>query len=51
MATIVSMGSLYFNGQAQVVGVSYNGETISFEDTVPVCIYEDLKICIEEILL
>ena len=23
----------------------------SFEDTVPVCIYEDLKICIEEILL
>lgn len=35
MATIVSMGSLYFNGQAQVVGVSYNGETISFEDTVP----------------
>lgn len=35
MAAIVSMGSLYFNGEAQAVGVSYNGETISFEDTVP----------------
>lgn len=35
MAAIVSMGSLYFNGQAKAVGVSYNGETISFGDSVP----------------
>ena len=35
MAKIEKLGSLYFNGLPQKVGVAYNGEQISFGDSTP----------------
>ena len=35
MAKIEKIGSLYFDGRPQKVGVAYNGEQISFGDAAP----------------
>ena len=35
MAEIVNLGSLYLNGQPKDLGVEYNGEVLSFGNTIP----------------
>ena len=35
MAEIVNLGSLYLNGQPIDLGVEYNGEVLSFGNTIP----------------